>query len=78
MKLKKISDESESPKTYQCRQLKLCSAVKFFFSSNGKNFTFHRKKLLGAGSFGAHVFPVEACSGASETRGNEWAQDPTS
>ena len=20
-------------------------------------------------------FPVEACSGASETRGNEWAQD---
>ena len=28
-----------------------------------------------AGSFGAHVFPVEACSGASETRGNEWAQD---
>ena len=38
--------------------------------------SFHRKKLLGgAGYFGAHVFPVEACSGASETRGNEWAQD---
>ena len=72
-KLKKISDESESPKTYQCRQLKLCSAV--FFSSNGKNFTFHRKKLLGGLALLEHVFPVEACSGASETRGNEWAQD---
>ena len=66
MKVTKISDQSESPKTYQCRQLKLCLAVKFFFSSNGKNFTFHRKKVLGG---------LEACSGASETRGNEWAQD---
>ena len=75
MKLKKISDQSESSKTYQCRQLKLCSAVKFFFSSNGKNFTFHRKKLLGGLALLEHVFPVEACSGASETRGNEWAQD---
>ena len=41
MKLKKISDQSESPKTYQCRQLKLCSAVKFFFRSNGNTFTCH-------------------------------------
>ena len=69
MKLKKFSDQSESPKTYQCRQLQLCSAVKFFFSSNGKNFTFHPKKLLGGLALLEH-FPVEA-SGASETRGND-------
>ena len=56
MKLKKISDQSESPKTYQCRQLKLCSAVKFFFSSNGKNFTFHRKKLLGGLALLEHMY----------------------
>ena len=49
---------------------------KILFQFKRKEFYIPSEKVAWrAGSFGAHVFPVEACSGASETRGNEWAQD---
>ena len=49
---------------------------KILFQFKRKEFYISSEKVAWrAGSFGAHVFPVEACSGASETRGNEWAQD---
>ena len=49
---------------------------KILFQFKRKEFYIPSEKVAWrAGSFGAHVFPVGACSGASETRGNEWAQD---
>ena len=46
---------------------------KILFQFKRKEFYIPSEKVAWrAGSFGAHVFPVEACSGASETRGNEW------
>ena len=49
---------------------------KILFQFKRKEFYIPSEKVAWrAGSFGAHVFPVEACSGASETRGKEWAQD---
>ena len=48
---------------------------KILFQFKRKEFYIPSEKVAWPGSFGAHVFPVEACSGASETRGNEWAQD---
>jgi len=48
---------------------------KILFQFKRKEFSIG-KSCLRAGSFGAHVFPVEACSGASETRGNEWHRIP--
>ena len=47
---------------------------KILFQFKRKEFYIPSEKVAWrAGSFGAHVFLVEACSGASETRGNEWA-----
>ena len=43
---------------------------KILFQFKQKEFYIPSEKVAWrAGSFGAHVFPVEACSGASKTRG---------